>query len=99
MMTLGYDPQRKRFIGTWVGSMMTNMWDYDGELNAAGTVLTLDTVGPKWDAQGKVVEGETAKYQDIIEFKSDDYRLLISQTPGDDGKWKQFMVAHYRRKN
>ena len=31
MITLGFDPGRKRFIGTWVGSMMTNMWVYEGE--------------------------------------------------------------------
>lgn len=37
MMTLGYDPARKWFVGTFIGSMMTHMWVY------AGTVLTLDT--------------------------------------------------------
>ena len=45
MMTLGYDPQKKRYLGTWVGSMMTHMWVYDGALDAAGNVLTLDTEG------------------------------------------------------
>ena len=35
MMTLGDDPQKKRFVGTWVGSMMTYLSVYDGELDAA----------------------------------------------------------------
>src|SRR5262245_46277943 len=32
IMTLGYDPARQRFVGTFIGSMMTHMWVYEGEL-------------------------------------------------------------------
>jgi hypothetical protein len=35
IMTLGYDPER-RFWGTWMGSMMTHLWVYDGALEADG---------------------------------------------------------------
>ena len=62
--------------------MMTNLWVYDGELDAAGKVLTLDAEGPSFTAEGKM-----AKYKDIIEFKSNDHRMLTSRTLGDDGKW------------
>jgi hypothetical protein len=93
MMTLGYDPQKKRYVGTWVGSMMSHLWVYDGALDAAGLALALDTEGPSMAGDGKM-----AKYQDVIEFKSDDHRLLISQVLGDDGKWHQFMSTTYRRK-
>jgi hypothetical protein len=98
LMTLGYDPAKKRYIGAWVGSMMTHMWIYNGQLDPTGKVLTLDCEGPSWTPEGKIVEGKTAKYQDIIEFKSDDHRVLRSQSLGDDGKWTQFMEAHYRRR-
>ena len=30
--------------------------------------------------------------------KSKDHRVLRSYIQGDDGKWTQFMTAHYRRK-
>lgn len=92
IMTLGYDPVKKRFVGTFIGSMMTYMWVYDGALDAAGKVLTLDTEGPSFTDTAKMM-----KYQDIIEIKSDGHRTLSSQTLGDDGKWTRFMTAHYRR--
>ena len=92
IMTLGYDPQEKRYLGTWVGSMMTHLWLYDGALDAAGKVLTLDTEGPNMAAEGKM-----AKFKDVIELKSDDHRVLTSHMLGDDGKWHHFMAANYRR--
>jgi hypothetical protein len=93
IMTLGYDPLRKRYVGTWIGSMMTHLWVYDGALDAAERVLTLDAEGPSMAGDGKM-----AKYRDVIEIKSDDHRLLTSHLLGDDGKWSQFMTASYRRK-
>jgi uncharacterized protein DUF1579 len=93
IVTLGYDPQKKRYVGTWVGSMMTNLWVYDGVLDADGKTLTLDTEGPDMS-----VEGKTAKYRDVYEIKSDDHRILTSHVLGADGKWLKFMTANYRRK-
>lgn len=93
MMTLGYDTQKKQFVGSFVGSMMTNLWVYDsGSLDAAEKALTLEADGPDFTEPGKVV-----RYRDVIEFKSDDHRTLTSATRGADGKWNVFMTAHYRR--
>jgi hypothetical protein len=94
IMTLGYDPQRKRFVGTFIASMMTHLWLYDGTLDAAGRILTLDTEGPGMADQAKL-----AKYRDVIEFLNDDHRTLTSYALGDDGQWNRFMTAHYRRAN
>jgi hypothetical protein len=93
MMTLGYDPQKKRFVGTFIASMMTHLWIYDGALDEAGNVLTLDAEGPDMAGEGKM-----AKYQDIIEFKSNDHRVLRSRMLGDDGNWREFMIANYWRR-
>lgn len=92
LLTLGYDPQKKRFVGTFIGSMMTSLWVYDGELDEAERVLTLNAEGPDF-----TVPGKTAKYKDVIEFKSDDQRVLSSHVLGEDGKWQEFMTANYRR--
>jgi hypothetical protein len=92
IMTIGYDPGKKRYVGTWVGSMMSHLWVYDGALDASGRVLTLDAGGP-----AASVEGRTAKFQDVIEIVSHDHRVLRSRMLGDDGAWQEFMTAHYRR--
>jgi hypothetical protein len=92
-MTLGYDPQKKRYVGTWIGSMMTHLWVYDGELDPSKRVLTLGSEGPSFTGDGTM-----SKYHDVIEFKSDDHRILRSRVQGADGTWQEFMTAHYRRK-
>jgi len=92
-ITLGFDPAKKKFVGTFVGSMMHMMWIYEGSLDSTGKILTLDTAGPSMAGNGS-----TAPYQDIIEFISDDHRTLSSQTIGPDGKWNRIMTQHYRRK-
>jgi hypothetical protein len=92
IMTLGYDPVKKQYVGTFIGSMMTHLWIYEGELDASGKVLTLNTVGPSFTGDGSMI-----KYQDIIEIKSDDHRILRSQFLSDGEKWQEFMTANYRR--
>jgi hypothetical protein len=94
LITLGYDPRNKRYVSTWVGSMMTHLWVCDGSLDAAGKALTLNCEGPDFEAEGK----RTTKYKDVIEFKSDDHRTLTATMLGGDGKWRHLMTTHYRRK-
>ncbi len=96
IMTLGYDPQKKRFVGTWIGSMMTYLWVYDGSLD--GNVLTLESEGPGMAEGAEGAEGKMAKYKDVIELKDDDHRVMTSHALGDDGEWSQFMTVNYRRK-
>jgi Protein of unknown function (DUF1579) len=92
LMTLGFDSQSDRYVGTFIGSMMTHLWVYNGSLDADGKILTLDTEGPNF------TQNFITKYKDIIEFVSNDHRMMTSQILGDDGNWLQFMTAHYWRK-
>lgn len=93
VMTLGYDPQKGRYLGTFIGSMMTHLWLYDGALDANETALALDTEGPNM-----AVEGQMAKYQDVIGMTDDGQRTLTSRMLGEDGQWREVVTAHYRRK-
>lgn len=90
VITLGFDPAKGRFVGTFVASMMAGLWVYEGRLD--GNVLTLDTEGPSMKGDGTL-----AKYHDIVEMVSDDERILASEAQGEDGKYHRFMTARYRR--
>lgn len=92
VITLGFDPAKQRFVGTFVSSCMTHLWPYDGQLDAARKVLTLDSEGPSFAGDGTM-----AKYQDIVEVIDKDHHLLRSQFQNPDGSWTQFMTAKYIR--
>lgn len=94
LMTLGYDPARKHFVGTFIGSMMTHLWIYEGELDAGGEQLTLRAEGPDCSGSGRM-----AQYRDVITFKDDDHRVLTSYMLGENGEWTEFMTASYRRRS
>jgi hypothetical protein len=91
VMTLAWDPAKERFVGTFVATMMTHVWVYEGTLDETGRTLTLDTEGPNF------VTGGPAKYQDVIAFDADGRRTLASRMLGDDGQWHEFMTSQYRR--
>lgn len=93
LMTLGYDPSRDRYVGTWVGSMMNHMWIYDGVLEPTGNVLTLNCEGPDFENEGKMLP-----YQDIITFIDDRHRTLTALVRKGLGGWEKLMEMHYWRK-
>jgi len=92
VMTLGYDPAKKKFVGSFIASVMTHFWPYEGTLEPSGKALALMSEGPSFSGSG------TAKYKDVIEFHSDDHRTLSSSVLDENGNWNKFMEMHYRRK-
>ncbi len=92
MMTVGYDTDEGRFVGTWVGSMMANMFVYDGQLDEAGEILTLETLGPDMKGQGR-----DTRYRDIIQMANPDERTMTSLML-TDGEWTEIMKTTFRRR-
>lgn len=90
-MTVGFDPKTKKYVGTWVCSMDSHLWKYEGTLDASGKVLTLETEGPN------PVTGKTAKMRDVVEIKDKDTRQLKSYIQDGD-KWVPFMTMTATRK-
>ena len=58
IMTLGFDPQAKKYVGIWVCSVDGYFWKYEGSLDAAGKVLTLNTEGPGHVRPGQASQDE-----------------------------------------
>lgn len=93
MMTLGFDPERGTFVGTWVDSMQTKLWRYTGTLDAARTTLTLEAEGPDFFDPTR-----TALFHDVIRMDGPDRKTLTSSIQGADGTWTTFMRAEYTRR-
>ena len=93
IMTLGYDPEKEKFVGTWIDSMTNTMWTYEGTLDETGKILTLKTEGPN-----PTNPGETSQYKETIEVKSKDHKVFSSSIQGSDGKWFTFVTIDCKRK-
>lgn len=91
VMTLGFDPTTNRFVGTFIGSMMTHLWIYKGASESSEREIILDAEGPDF------TQTKMTMYCDTITWIDDDHRKLVSKVLGDDGQWKEFMWATYRR--
>lgn len=89
VMTIGFNPEKGCFVGTFIASMMPHLWRYEGRLE--GDVLTLETEGP--DHTGKMV-----RLRDVIALQGQDRRILSSHALGEDGQWRKFMEATYLRR-
>ncbi|KQS89677.1 MULTISPECIES: DUF1579 domain-containing protein [unclassified Rhizobium] len=92
ILSLGYDPLKKRYVGSFVSSAMTNLWVYEGTLDETGKVLTLDCDGPDFGNTGR-----TARYQDIMTIRDADTRNFSSRVQTADGTWQPIMSCDYHR--
>lgn len=92
MQTIGFDADKKKYVGTWVDSMLGYLWHYEGTLDESGKKLVLETTGPNF-MTGK----GTSKFRDVYEFKDDDSVLATSFVQDENGKWVQFVTAQTKR--
>ncbi|PHQ37325.1 DUF1579 domain-containing protein [Rhodopirellula bahusiensis] len=86
IQTIGFDTTKKKYVGTWVDSMTSFMWHYQGQVDTTGKILTLEAEGPNF-----MTDGTTTKFEDIYEFKSENDLSIKSRILAEDGKWVTFM--------
>jgi hypothetical protein len=93
-MTVGWDPAKGRFVATWVDTLSTYLWVYDGELDAARKTLTFEAVGPS-----PMDPAAATRFRDVTEFDGPDLRRNSSWIQGPDGEWSLLMrsIATRRR--
>lgn len=93
-LTLGFDVERKKYVGTWVDSMSSHLWHYVGEVDATGRTLTLETEGPF-----PSVPGRKTKFREVTELTSPDERIFTSSRLEEDGRWAPMLRIVFRRRS
>ena len=91
IMTVGFDTVIERFVGTFVGSMMSNVWHYQGDLDESQRRLPLECEGPKFDGVG------TCQYRDTIEIVAPNRWLFTSEFQNEEGQWTKFLDGIHTR--
>jgi hypothetical protein len=92
ILSLGYDPAKKKYLGSWIDSCTGYFWKYEGTVDTAANKLTLETEGPS-----PVNPGTHTKFREVVEFKGKDHKVFTSSLPGEDGNWTTFVTMNYRR--
>jgi hypothetical protein len=93
LLTLGYDPDKKKYVGTWADSMTSYLWKYEGTVDESGKKLTLDTEGPC-----PMKPGQISKFKEVLEIVDKDTKVFTSSMLGDDGKWTVGVKVTSKRK-
>jgi Protein of unknown function (DUF1579) len=87
----GYDPNKKKYVGTWVDSMSTGLSLVEATLDASKKVLTgtMETTDPT---------GAPTKMKEVTEWKDADNRLFTLYMALPDGKELPVMTITYKRR-
>jgi hypothetical protein len=92
-LTLGYDPEKQKYVGTWVDSMTGRLWNYEGAVDASGKSLTLETEGTCPMRPGKLT-----KFKEVLEVKDKNHKLFSSSMQDENGQWVTMMTSQAKRK-
>lgn len=90
--TMGYDLQKKKFVGSWIDSMATGLFIAEGTSDEKGTVFTMVMEGTD------PMTGKTLKMKQVSVIKDKDTKTLTFSMPGPDGKDMMIGTIEYKRK-
>lgn len=89
---MGYDTQKKKFVGTWVDSMATGLFLSEGTCDDKGKVFTSVMEGTDPES------GKPMKMKHVSEIKDADRKTLTFYTDGPDGKETAVGTIEYTRR-
>lgn len=81
-----YDESKGAFVGTWVDSSSSYLWEYEGSVE--GDTLTLEAEGPSYEDMSL-----TTRYRDIVTVVGDDRREHRSEMLMQDGTWVEMVTG------
>jgi len=88
--TTGYDPLKKKYVGTWVDSMTPSMMVIEGNYDETGKILTMEGMGVD-------NAGRPAKTRLVTTMSDKDTYVFEMHIQGEDGKFAKTMTITYKR--
>jgi|SRR5579859_1170686 len=90
--TMGYDPHKKKYVGTWIDSLASGLYVSEGTADENGKVFTMIAQG-YCDSAGKSIT-----MKQVYEIKDPDTWTLSFLTPNPDGKEVPTGTIEYKRR-
>ena len=87
---LGYDPNKKKYVGSWVDSMGPGMMIMEGTYEEKTKTMTTfsDEVDPK---------GKKSKFRSVLKMESADHHIHEMFSTPEGGKETKMMEIHYMK--
>jgi hypothetical protein len=87
----GYDPLKKKYVGTWIDSLSCAIMIVHGDYDAKTKTLTSysDDIDP--------YTGIKMKSRDVFRFVDDDHQVMEMYRTPEKGEEKKVMEIHYTR--
>ncbi|MBL8733161.1 MAG: DUF1579 domain-containing protein [Planctomycetes bacterium] len=86
----GYDPQKKKYVTTWVDSWTPSMLQLEGDYDKAGKVLTMT-------GEGLGTDGKPAHYRNVITWVDQDHFTFEMFVTGAEQKEVKVLTMTYTR--
>jgi hypothetical protein len=90
--TWGYDPEEKKYVGTWIDSMNPYPQTARGDYDPATKTLTAVAEGRN------PVNGEKVTYKETARTVDENTRLFEMFMPGEDGEYWKMLEVEYKRR-
>lgn len=87
----GWDPAKKKYVGTWVDSMRTTLAQAEGTWDAATRTMTF------WN-ELKLPNGNLMRWREVTETRDADTQVFRSFMPTPDGKEFETLTVTYTRR-
>lgn len=92
LLTIGYDAEKKKYVASWVDSLSSYRWNYEGTLDESSNTFTLEAEGPC-----PMRPGELTRFKDVTEFIDNDTRKFTSMM-FNEGEWVTMVTGTAKRK-
>lgn len=93
-MQLGYDPTKKKYVGTWIDTMSPYLQTMEGTWDDKTNTSTMLATGVDLST------GKPSTSKMVTRYESDDVKIfqMLMPVEGKEGEWWKMMEVKYTRK-